>query len=434
MPRLKSTHVDDPAAVGRRLKEARQRAGLSQRQLAFTGCTPAYISRIEAGDRIPSLQLLKELGARLGVSASYLATGAETADEAPERTALVDAEVALRLDDSDAASAIYEGLLGESTDKSYRSQALEGLGLLAFRAGEPQRAIALLQEAIAEVDDQAADRPALASALARSYALTGRLAESIAVLEACVERYEDDPVQFVRFAGLLGAALTDNGDYGAAERVLAKALRRGQEIADPYTRARLYWSQSRLRSERGQDELAAKAARLALATLRATEDTYAIGQAHQALAHVYLNQGKNAEALDLLQEGDSLMASAATPVELAQYRIEQARALAALGEAEEAGSLAMSVLSTLQRVHPVDSARVYLLLADVYEQIGEHERTKEILELAIETLEQQGPSRFLISAYRRLAELLKAQGLTEEAFALLERAVGMQERVGPLTS
>jgi len=78
VPRQKSTHVDDPGAVGERLKAARLESGLSQRQLAFPGCSPAYISRIEAGDRIPSLQLLRELGKRLGVSEDFLATGEET--------------------------------------------------------------------------------------------------------------------------------------------------------------------------------------------------------------------------------------------------------------------------------------------------------------------------------------------------------------------
>ena len=40
MPRRKSTHVDDPVAVGRRLREARERAGLSQRQLSFPAARP----------------------------------------------------------------------------------------------------------------------------------------------------------------------------------------------------------------------------------------------------------------------------------------------------------------------------------------------------------------------------------------------------------
>jgi transcriptional regulator with XRE-family HTH domain len=68
-------HVDDPVAVGRRLTEAREAVGLSQRELAFPGCTPAYISRIERGERIPSLQVLRELSRRCGVSETFLAWG-----------------------------------------------------------------------------------------------------------------------------------------------------------------------------------------------------------------------------------------------------------------------------------------------------------------------------------------------------------------------
>src|SRR5213083_3153924 len=94
MPRRKSTHFDNPVEVGRRLKEARERAGLSQRQLSFPGCSPAYISRIEAGDRIPSLQLLREMGRRLGVSEDYLATGSERHDQT---SILVQPDITLRL-------------------------------------------------------------------------------------------------------------------------------------------------------------------------------------------------------------------------------------------------------------------------------------------------------------------------------------------------
>src|SRR5215203_7412446 len=100
MPRQKSTHVDNPAAVGGRLKLAREKAGLSQRQLSFPGCSPAYISRIESGDRIPSLQLLREMGRRLSVSEDYLATGTERGDDP---AGLIEAELALRLDERQLA-------------------------------------------------------------------------------------------------------------------------------------------------------------------------------------------------------------------------------------------------------------------------------------------------------------------------------------------
>jgi transcriptional regulator with XRE-family HTH domain len=70
-------HYDDPVEVGRRLQEARGSAGLSQRELAFPGCSAAYISRIEQGERAPSLQVLRELARRVGITERVLAFGEE---------------------------------------------------------------------------------------------------------------------------------------------------------------------------------------------------------------------------------------------------------------------------------------------------------------------------------------------------------------------
>lgn len=70
-------HVDDPARVGKRLAAAREAAMLSQRDVAFPGCSAAYISRIEHGERTPSLQVLRELADRCGVSETHLAWGRE---------------------------------------------------------------------------------------------------------------------------------------------------------------------------------------------------------------------------------------------------------------------------------------------------------------------------------------------------------------------
>src|ERR1700751_5132284 len=106
MPRRASTHVDSPGAVGARLAAGRKEAGLSPRQLYFAGVTAAYISRIEAGARTPSYQVLREFAKRLGLTADYLATG--DTGETAESDALLEAEVALRLGDLDAAEQLYE--------------------------------------------------------------------------------------------------------------------------------------------------------------------------------------------------------------------------------------------------------------------------------------------------------------------------------------
>src|ERR1043166_6534176 len=125
MPRRPSTHVDDPAAVGRRLREARETAGLTQRDLSFDGCTAAYVSRIEAGARVPSLQILHEFAKRLGVTPEYLATG-EASDDLS--TDLLEAEVALRLGDEQRATELYETARDEADSPAALARAQLGLG------------------------------------------------------------------------------------------------------------------------------------------------------------------------------------------------------------------------------------------------------------------------------------------------------------------
>src|SRR3970282_919762 len=77
MARQTTTHVDSAEGVARRLRSAREAAGLSQSALSFPGCSTGYVSRIQAGQRVPSLQVLRELAAQLGISEAWLARGAD---------------------------------------------------------------------------------------------------------------------------------------------------------------------------------------------------------------------------------------------------------------------------------------------------------------------------------------------------------------------
>ncbi len=362
---------------------------------------------------------------RLGVSEGWLATGTEMR----EASRLRDAEIALRLDDVDEAARLFALGLDEAEDKPSRARALEGLAELALRSGDPRRAVELAEETLLEAGQQPEDRPALAECLARAHAALGQLAPAIAVLTRCRDHLEDDALQFVRFSTLLGAALTDGGNFAEAERVIGSALARGRELADPYARARLYWSQSRLLVEEGKSEAAEEYARKTLETLRATEDEYAVGHILQTLAHITIDLGRPGEALDLLKEGWPKIASVGTPLEVAQFRIEEARALSALGENEEARRLAMEITQALGEAHPTDAGRAYVLLGETFAAVGEHARAREVYELGIDLLEQRPPSRYLIQAYKQLATLLREQGDSEGALELLERALGVQDSV-----
>jgi tetratricopeptide (TPR) repeat protein len=171
-------------------------------------------------------------------------------------------------------------------------------------------------------------------------------------------------------------------------------------------------------------------ARRTLETLRATEDEYAIGHILQTLAHITIDLGRPEEALELLREGWPKIAAAGTPLEIAQFRIEEARALAAVGNADEAGKLAMEVTRALGDAHPTDAGRAYLLLGETYATLGDTARAREVLELAVELLEERGPSRYLVKAYKQLAGVLREQGEHQLAFEVLERALNVREAVG----
>src|SRR3954468_438069 len=429
MPRQKSTHVDSPAAVGERLKAAREKAGLSQRQLSFPGCSPAYISRIESGDRIPSLQLLRELGRRLGVTEDWLATGAEFSGD--RGGVLVEAEVALRLNELEEAERLFDQLLDAASSDPLRAEALSGLGHVAFRRGEPREAIPRFEEALALLGRGEADHPDLADSLGRSYAMVGELESAIGIFEGYREAALDrnDAFQTIQFSVLLAHALIDSGNLGRAEELLGSALAIGRASESPSVRAQLYWSQSRLHAERGNPATAARFARSALEILRLTEDTYRTARAHQLLAHLELDRGNAQEALDLLEEGWPLLEASANGLERAQYRLEEARALARLGRSEEAAALAMQISGLIADAHPEDAARSYSVLAGRFEDPGDRERARELYELAAELLEPRNPNRFLIDVYSHLADIAESEGRKEEAYDLMKKAVGMQKAV-----
>jgi tetratricopeptide (TPR) repeat protein len=432
MPRQKSQHVDDPRLVGQRIREARLRAGLSQRALSYPGCTPAYISRVEAGDRIPSFQVLRELGRQLGVSPDFLATGQEPGDEpAP----LLEAEVALRLDDLDTAQELFRSALKRTLSQEDQARAHAGLGQLAFRKDEISAAIEHLERAFELYEDRKYNDPVNADTLGRAYAAAGRQAEAIALFEQWLEemRARSNEDGDVRFSVLLANALIDEGSFGRAAEILGHALAKSADWGDPMARASTLWSQSRLHAVQGDTGNAARYARKALAILEQTELTGYTARAHQLLAFTELERGNPAEALRLLKKGQELLGEGGSKVEVAKFKLEEARALAQLGQLDEAGELAMETMGLLSEADPPDAGRAYEVLADVFHQIGEGDRAKELYELAIESHEKHGRP-YLSGAYTKLAEILKAEGRIEDALALLEKAVAMRTAAASLKS
>jgi transcriptional regulator with XRE-family HTH domain len=64
--------------IAERLRRLRLERGMSQRDLSSPGVSYAYISRIEAGARTPSVKAMRLLAQKLGVTVEQLETGERT--------------------------------------------------------------------------------------------------------------------------------------------------------------------------------------------------------------------------------------------------------------------------------------------------------------------------------------------------------------------
>ena len=94
----------------------------------------------------------------------------------------------------------------------------------------------------------------------------------------------------------------------------------------------------------------------------------------------------------------------------------------------------MQIPGLISDAHPEDAARSYSMLAEVFDDLGDRGRARELYELAAELLEPRNPSRYLIDVYSRLAEIAEAAGRKEEAYDLMKKAVGMQKAVAESTT
>lgn len=94
--RIKRLRMSRPTTDPKRIRQARLLGWkglpcMSQRELAEPGISHAYISRLEADTRKPSVKALRKLAPKLNVSVEYLETGEDLVSVLVSRTVAVEA-------------------------------------------------------------------------------------------------------------------------------------------------------------------------------------------------------------------------------------------------------------------------------------------------------------------------------------------------------
>jgi transcriptional regulator with XRE-family HTH domain len=415
--------------IGQRLRRLRTERSLSQRELSAPGVSYAYISRIEAGARQPSVKALRMLARKLGVSPDYLETGRDLRDSDQRELQLTDLELRLRLGEDSGVTEALRALLadGEAAgDGPIVARTRIILGFAAARSGRDVEAVELLEAAIEDGHANPVERPDVFAQLGRSLAVTGREREAVALFEECLEEVTeaapDNIAAQIRFATYLSFALTDSGDTRRAEEVLRDALTRAGDVADPFTRVRLYWSLGRLAANEGRFAESLRHTRKALALLEATEDTMHLGRAHVTVAWVMNSSGRADEARHHLGVAEQLLGTNADSVDRLSLVVEQTRNAVLRSENEEAIRLGNAALDIAGEGYPNERGNALLALARAHEATGDDVQAEASYAAASDLLAAHGNASERSDTFRSWARFLRRLGRESEALDVLDRA------------
>jgi transcriptional regulator with XRE-family HTH domain len=328
--------------VGNRLRRLRLARGLTQRQLAAPGISDAYISRIESGNRQPTLNVLRILARRLGVPLDYLETGAAVPAAAERELRLSDAELELRLGrDLEKAAQAFRDELERGDEPALAARAHAGLGRLAARRSAHEETIRELKAATRSGYFPPEARPDFYRTLAAAYTAVGEPRRAVVLLRQSLdelrERVPEDVTLHIRFAVYLAAAYSEVGDATLARHALEEAHEKAQhESASPQIRINLYWASARAAWLEADSEGALVHIHRAIGLLETTEDTHNLALAHLLCAQMLNLDGRSEEAGRHLEQAERLFVLGADESDLGVLRAEQAKRAAALGDAKEA--------------------------------------------------------------------------------------------------
>ncbi len=421
MGRARPTHVPDPKALGARLRALREARGLSLRQIAFPGCSPSYLSRVESGDRVASLTILAELARRLGTTIEELL--GRSIDGRISEGDLAAAEVAARMGSPRADEDIESLLAGARSlgDSRAESRLLECQGLLALDRRDDARAVERLEQARSTGPAPSArERPALFRALGRAHTGTGDLIQAASVLQAAFDQVSEAPADaalMIQFGSYLADAYTDRGRFSDAEAVLSRVLRHDQEV-DAAHLVQLDWSLARAYAEQGESRVAEMYAHRVLARMERGEEVRARGHAHLLIGAVLLDQGQPGEAGAHLDQAERLLADEA-PGELALLAYERGRAALAGGDTAVAGAHAGTMRDRAGDSDPGYAGMASALLAEVALAENRLDDARDLCEEGIRQMTDRAAPQYLARAYDTLSRIEEEAGNLEAALEAL---------------
>jgi tetratricopeptide (TPR) repeat protein len=433
------TKTEASSDLGRRLRELRGAAGMTQSALAAGRFSKEYVSQIERGKTRPSAETLDWLAARLGVDSGYLATGVSATERASLEVSLARAEALVESHRyEDAARAFHEVRLAgggpAATDLRLRATAGEGWALAGL--GRVQEALALLGEA-----RELAERPECgdlerADVLFRlgvcRYKLSS-ISTAIALFDqalALVERSQL-PSDLLRsnVLGWRSRCYRRQRDWQAAREDVERALELASGLEDERTAAEVYFQASLVAEREGHWVLARRHAEQARALYERLADRENVSRLLNNLGGLAHLLGKPEQAVEHLKRAFSLALELGNTADAGQFVNSLAEVHLGTGDyaqaerharhalelltgrvdyLQEIGTAQLTLGRALLEQSRLDEAQATLAAADTsFQQLSSVSHRAAAWIAMGELAERRGDHRESARWYRRAAEALQ---------------------------
>ncbi|MGX7824535.1 helix-turn-helix domain-containing protein [Actinokineospora sp. 24-640] len=254
---------------GQRLRRMRRERGLSQRDVAGTVVNPSYISLLESGARVPTLEVVLQIAQTLGVSAEELVggpvlpRGPDSPEDAGSR--LVHGVLARSAWDVGAwedAQARHQRAYAAATDPAAALEHGIALHDVLNLRGEHASRYALLVDLVQTAEDFGVPELIVKLRVDQATAARdcGRLGEAHAHAEAAVSALPGTELahtaEHVRALGVLVSVKVDSGDTADIDALINTMLDLADTLASPTVHGRSHWAASIAYARMGQPDKA----------------------------------------------------------------------------------------------------------------------------------------------------------------------------------
>lgn len=420
--------------LGERLRQLRVSAGLTQTGLAGERFSKEYVSQIERGKTRPTHETIEWLSARLGVDATFLASGVSTDEQVRAEAILARAEALSEKRDFASAIDEYTNALAAVVATGaveLQVRVLSGEAWARAHTGDVKSAIDLLAQARALVEGPEfsdLDRGEIVFRLGVCRYLLSSIATAVALLGEALALVEASPLPSDLLRSNIftwrSRCYRRQRDYEAAREDVTRALELAEAMQDTRALGEAYFQASLIAERDGQWVHARTYAERAKARYEELTDRTNVGRLLNNLGVFDFLLGKPELAVERFKEAFAIALEVGDDDEAATAISSLAQAHLRTGEpttAEEHARHALRLLGTREdRLDEIGNAR--LVLGRALLEQGRLDEAETVLADAEDAFAQLSSGSHQAAAWVAQGDLAQRRGDDNGAAALFRRA------------